>query len=55
MAGRELWETVPDFSYRRPGFDFALGAASRALALLFVWASLGLLALLLPWRAEVAA
>lgn len=53
LAGRELWATVPDFAYRRPGFDFVLGAASKALAVLLGWCSLGLLALLLPWRAEV--
>jgi ABC-2 type transport system permease protein len=52
VAGREMWETVPDFAYARPGLGFALTQASGGLFMLLVWSLLGALALLLPWRTE---
>ena len=36
-AGREMWESIPAFSYESPGLGWALGHYAMGLGLLGLW------------------
>ncbi len=54
QAGRELWETVPDFAYARPTTKSALEHANLGLIFLALWSALAIGLFAAPWKPRLA-
>jgi hypothetical protein len=39
MAGQQLWEKIPDFSYTAPGLGWVLSHQTTSFFMLALWAS----------------
>jgi ABC-2 type transport system permease protein len=44
MAGQQLWEKIPDFSYTAPGLDWVLSHQTTSFFMLALWAAVAAIA-----------